>query len=275
MSQLKIKRGTKALINAAATSNLLNIGEPYLITDENRLAIGTSVNAYSATVKQSGDTFTGPVAFAAGSAVNGTEPIKFQSGVIAATPAAGTMEYDGATLLGTPQSGNRGVIPTIHYITQVGNYTTPAGTANTLKQMFNATTNGSMTASANTTYFFECMFNLSSMSATSGTFQFGLLGTATVTNIMYLAIANKTALTVQTASSHTFGTVRTAIVISAANTTTTGYAMIKGKIVVSTAGTIIPAFALSTAAAAVVNAGSHFRIWEAGLNTEVEIGNWA
>jgi hypothetical protein len=221
-----------------------------------------------------GGTLTSPLILAAGTATNGTEPLRFQSGTIAATPAAGTMEYDGATLLGTPQSGNRGVVPAVHYITQVSNYTTPAGTANTLKQMFNATTNGSMTASANTTYFFECMFNLSSMSATSGNFQFGLLGTATITNIMYMAIANKTALTVQTASSHTFGTVRTAVVITANNTTTTGYALIKGKIVVSTAGTIIPAYATSVAAASVVNAGAHFRIWEAGINTEVEIGNW-
>jgi hypothetical protein len=185
------------------------------------------------------------------------------------------MEYDGIVLFGTPQAGNRGVIPSIHYITQVTNYTTPAGTANTLKQMFNVTTNGSMTAAGNTTYFFECFFNLSTMSATSGNFQFGLGGTATVTNILYMAQANKTALTTQTAISTTVGTVKTAVSLVANNTTTTGYAFIKGKIVVSTGGTIIPAFALSQANAAVVQAGTYFQIWEAGTNTEVEIGNWA
>ena len=113
------------------------------------------------------------------------------------------------------------------------------------------------------------------MSATAGTLQFGFNGTATFTNIVYLAIANKTALAVQTASSHTVGVAKTATVITASNTTTTGYAFIKGKIVVSTGGTIIPAFALSTANAAIVLAGSYFQIWEAGTNTEVEIGNWA
>lgn len=44
---LKIKRGTRAQLNAAVTSNSLNLGEPYLITDEGRLAIGTGSNTYA------------------------------------------------------------------------------------------------------------------------------------------------------------------------------------------------------------------------------------
>lgn len=44
---LKIKRGTRAQLNSAIGSNSLNLGEPYLITDEGRLAIGTGSNTYS------------------------------------------------------------------------------------------------------------------------------------------------------------------------------------------------------------------------------------
>lgn len=50
MPGLRIKRGTKSQIDAAASSGLLNAGEPYLVTDQNRLAIGTSTSAYSQAV---------------------------------------------------------------------------------------------------------------------------------------------------------------------------------------------------------------------------------
>lgn len=44
---IKIKRGTRAQLNAAASANGLAAGEPYLITDENRLAIGLTVSTYA------------------------------------------------------------------------------------------------------------------------------------------------------------------------------------------------------------------------------------
>jgi len=50
---LKIKRGTRAQLNAAVTGNSLNLGEPYLITDENRIAIGTGSNTYTDFAKSS------------------------------------------------------------------------------------------------------------------------------------------------------------------------------------------------------------------------------
>lgn len=48
-----IKRGSRAAIDAAAAASGLKAGEPYLITDENRLAVGLSVSAYEAFAKQS------------------------------------------------------------------------------------------------------------------------------------------------------------------------------------------------------------------------------
>lgn len=50
---LKIKRGTRAQLDAAVTANTLNQGEPYLITNEGRIAIGTGSNTYEVFAKSS------------------------------------------------------------------------------------------------------------------------------------------------------------------------------------------------------------------------------
>lgn len=51
MHTIQIKRGTRAQIEAAKAAGLLKDGEPYLITDEDRLAIGASPSGYSSFVK--------------------------------------------------------------------------------------------------------------------------------------------------------------------------------------------------------------------------------
>ncbi len=52
MPKVLIKRGTRAQIEAAKTANALLSGEPYLITDENRLAVGTGTNSYADAAKK-------------------------------------------------------------------------------------------------------------------------------------------------------------------------------------------------------------------------------
>jgi hypothetical protein len=52
MPKILIKRGTRAQIDAAASASGLTAGELYLITDENRLAVGTAVNAYTSALIQ-------------------------------------------------------------------------------------------------------------------------------------------------------------------------------------------------------------------------------
>lgn len=211
----------------------------------------------------------------AGSAAANSAPLKMTTGTLQTTAEAGTSEYDGKVFYTTAEASQRGVVPNEQFVILTTNYTTPAGTANTLKQAFNTTTNGALTVAGNTTYLFECMLNISAMSATAGTLQFGIGGTATKTRTNYIAIANKTALAVQTASSHTFSTVATATVITASNTTTTGYAYIRGNLVIGTGGTIIPSIALSVANACVVQAGSYFKLTPIGSNTVTQVGNWS
>ncbi len=52
MPSIRVKRGTRAQIEAAKTASTLAAGEVYLITDEARLAVGTAVNAYTPAATQ-------------------------------------------------------------------------------------------------------------------------------------------------------------------------------------------------------------------------------
>lgn len=53
MPSVRIKRGTRAQLEAAAAASQLKAGEPYLITDEGRIAAGLSATTYEAGAKQS------------------------------------------------------------------------------------------------------------------------------------------------------------------------------------------------------------------------------
>jgi hypothetical protein len=204
-----------------------------------------------------------------------TAPLKFTSsaGTVLTTAEAGAVEYDGKVVFITPEASNRGVAPAVHYITLVSDYTTVSGST-ALQKMFNSSTNGALTVGGSTTYFFECEFTLATLSGTSGSFSFGLLGTATYTRVKYWSLAKK-ATAGASAPLMTVGTAATATALVTNNTTTSGSAMIRGKLTIGSGGTIIPAFAISQASAAVVQTDSSFRIWAAGTNTEVEIGNWS
>ena len=57
-STIQLKRGTRAQITALAAKRGLLSGEPLLITDENRLAVATDVNAFEAAARQ-GETGSG------------------------------------------------------------------------------------------------------------------------------------------------------------------------------------------------------------------------
>lgn len=124
----------------------------------------------------------------------------------------------------------------------------------------------SFTAEANSCYEFEVVFSLSSISATSGTFSFGILGTAGIANILYNADANKNA-TLTNSLMMTFS-VTIASALSASTTSTTARASIKGIITTNaTVGTIIPAYAVSVSANPVTDANSIFKITKIGSNT--------
>lgn len=50
MPSLKIKRGTKAQIDAAATAGTLEAGQPFLVADKGKIAVATGTNSYNSFV---------------------------------------------------------------------------------------------------------------------------------------------------------------------------------------------------------------------------------
>ena len=217
----------------------------------------------------------GNLTIAAGTATK--SPIDFTAGALKTTTVAGDLEVDtNAYMYYSAQAASRGIVLTEQLITLTTAYTTPLGVANSLKQLFDTSTNGALTVVGNTTYFFECAFIITSMSASSGTFSFGFGGSATISSIAYICQGLKGGTTDAAAISNV-RQVSTAQVIglSLANNSTTGWAFIQGKIIITTGGTITPAFSLSVAAAAVNNAGAWFKLKPVGTNTVTTVGNWS
>jgi hypothetical protein len=245
------------------------------------LATPSSANFLTAVTGETGT--GGGVVFATEPTITGlnlaagstsVDPLTFTSGTNLTTAAAGSMEYDGTCFYGTAAASSRQNIDCEQFITLTSAYTLTSQTA--AQKMFNATTNGALTVQGSTTYFFECVFALTAMSATSGSFGFSVLGagTATLTSQFYRTGAAKVAAAALTNEGTGIFTAATTTLVTA-NTSTTGHARIYGKIRVNAGGTLIPSVSLGVAAAAIVSTDSYFRIWPAGAGTVTNVGNWS
>lgn len=213
-------------------------------------------------------------AFAAGSASAASWPT-LASGTKLTTPEAGAWEYDGDAHYLTPTASGRAVAVAENIICLSASYTL-TNTASAQK-LFNSSTNGTLTLPTGT-YFFECLFSLSSMSGTSGNAQFQILGggTATVGTVLYNAVGvdgNINTAATQTGSTSNASSSPAALVTAATNTNL--HALVRGTFRVTVAGTIIPSIALANAAAAVVAAGSYFRCYKVGSSSFTTVGNWS
>jgi hypothetical protein len=151
------------------------------------------------------------------------------------------------------------------------NYTLTSQTA--AQKLFNATTNGAVNITAGA-YEFECVFALTTLSATSGTFGFAFTGTATYTQgwnatAVMLATGLSTPLSPQMSYNTAANTA-----LATASTGTFGTAQCNGIIRCTVAGTLIPQVSLSVANAAVVQTNSFFRIRPIGSATVTNVGAW-
>lgn len=182
----------------------------------------------------------------------------------------GTLEFTSPAFYLTPATSQRGVALADQFILQQGIYTLTSQTA--AQKLFGVTTNGAVTLVAGT-YEFECVFSLSSMSATSGSFGFALGGGATFTQYWW-SIANKATLATAANGQVTFNTAANTA-IATASTATVAFARCTGVLVVATGGTVIPQVSLGIAAAAVVGIGSYFKIRALGDGAVTSIGNWS
>lgn len=68
---LQIRRGTRAQLAMLAAQAGLTVGEPFLITDEARIAVATATNAYTAAAKSTEIGGGGVI----GADVSATEPV--------------------------------------------------------------------------------------------------------------------------------------------------------------------------------------------------------
>lgn len=216
-----------------------------------------------------GTTPTAALHLKAGTATASTAPLKFTSGTNLTTPEAGVVEYDGSAAYFTADTNaKRGLVPSYQFVRLASAYTTVSGST-ALQQLFNTTAAGAVTVTAGAVYEFECVFGLSSLSSTSGSIGFGFNGgTATFTSVWYTASCNK-----GNNMQGTNGTAATLTTISASSTTTSANAIIKGILVINAGGTIVPSFSVSVAAAAVVGAGSFFKL--TNVSNNASIGAWS
>lgn len=166
------------------------------------------------------------------------------------------------------------------FITLTSAYTLASGTA--AQKLFNSTTNGALTVPTGS-YFFECMFSLSSLAASSGTYSFLFGGTATIADTLWQAHSVRTANALNiivTGSNIQFlmstSATSTAVGLVTASAATNAWSRIAGKMRVSGAGTLIPQIALSVSSTtAAVGVDSYFRIWNVGSSAVTNVGAWS
>ena len=210
-----------------------------------------------------------PVVLPAGTTT--AAPLNFTSGTNMGTAAAGTMEFDGTDYYLTSVASSRQVVDTEQFQYLSSPYTLAATAV--AQKIFNATTNGAIVLQGSTSYFFESLLNITGLSSSSHTIDFGLSTSATVSSIMYDAV---TATAVGGAASSFIVTSASASAITAANTGTVLQASIRGSIRMTSGGTVTPQITQVTAnAAGTVNTNSYFRIWPAGSGTVTSVGNWS
>lgn len=258
---MQIRRDTAA--NWTSANPTLASGEIGYETDTRAMKVGNGSTAWTSLA------YINPIS--AGTASN--PPLDFIAGTLTTTAQAGAVEYDGNSFYGTVNNSERGVIPAEQLVLLTSTNTLTSQTA--VQPIFDGgggPANGAITLSVGT-YRFECMFSLTSMSATSGSFGFDLGGTATKT-YMYMTVATDAALATASNTQTTFNTAANTALCTA-STSTTGYAFIRGVIRVTVAGTIIPQVSQTTAAAAVVGANSYFWVNQIGNSTVATVGNWS
>jgi fibronectin-binding autotransporter adhesin len=225
------------------------------------LAAGTSAvfnaNATAPTTAAGWDTQYGGVAVTSGKSLSVSNTLTL----------AGT---DATTMTFPPSSGQ---VDAEQFCTLTSAYTLASQTA--AQKLFNVSTNGAVAVGIGT-YFFDCFFIITSMSATSGAFGFAIgQNTATIGGQAWQTEANKSTLNTTPASAQNTVNTGANTTIVTANTGTFGWAHVWGKIRITAAGSIVPQVSLTVAAAAVISTDSYFRIWPVGSSTVTTVGTWS
>lgn len=145
------------------------------------------------------------------------------------------------------------------------------------QKLFDQVANGTLTLPTGT-YFFRAIIYLTTMSGTSGNLAFDPIGAGTAVGATFLWHSNGLDNTTPTTAAAQGGAIHptqqsTGNIVTAATGTAMG-AIIFGTFRITTAGTIIPSISLTTAAAAVVKAGTFFGICRMSEQNVHSVGAW-
>lgn len=145
------------------------------------------------------------------------------------------------------------------------------------QKVFDQVANGTLTLPTGT-YFFRCILYLTTMSGTSGNLAFDPIGAGTAVGATFLwgavGLDNSTPTTAAAGGFSINPTQQsTGNIITAATGTAMG-AIVEGTFRITTAGTIIPSISLTTAAAAVLKAGTFFGICRLAEQNVHSVGAW-
>lgn len=255
------------LVIGTTTSNSIRFLTNSATTDS--LVIGTTGNSV----------FGGGVTLVKGTTSLAPLTFTLTSAALLTSATIGSMENDANGILYyTHATNERGIIPSIQFLTLTSDYTLTSTIA--LQKVFNSSTNGAITVASNTTYHFTIVIVATGLAATSGTISFGLGGTATFTNnYTWNGITMKQSALSTPATAQLVFDKQTVTGNSNILTTNTGgtafQTIIIGQMRINAGGTIIPQIALGIAATATIDASSRFTIIAIGTDTVKTIGNWS
>lgn len=211
----------------------------------------------------------------------GVAPLTYTSGSLLTSAVAGATEYLTNVFYSTPNTSNRGVSPSQHFLSLSANQTgTDTATAQVWFPGGGAT---GITLPASTSYFFEGnLAFLRSAGTTSHTISLLFAGTATLSSIMYHVLARAADSSSFQPSSGALAGIQeaaSAVILSSASTNANEIfaARVQGIVRINGAGTFIPQFQYSAApgGAPSVRANTYFRMHPIGTNTALNVGNWS
>ena len=166
-------------------------------------------------------------------------------------------------------------LPMVNWVMANADYT--LSNVATEQRLFNNTANGRVFLPTGM-YYFDSFLYITGMSATSGNFAFDPIGagTAVADRFGYNAygIDSSTPLNAATLTGAASVTQQSPASVVTAATGTGVQVRVSGMFRVTTIGTIIPSATLVTAAAAVLKAGSWFRVEKIGESADDRYGQW-
>lgn len=199
-------------------------------------------------------------------------PLKVANGVLATNSVAGGIENDGITLYSSTTATDRGVIPSVKFVSSTATFAVPNNAS--AFPLF-PTTEDAFNVVGSTSYFFEGMFEITGMGATTRTTGTLFGGTATLTSIKYYAI-------IQTGAANALGTTQstkscaaaTSQVLNATAATAAEQVYYSGIVRINAGGTFIPQMIHSAdpTGTILLSVNNWFRMTPIGTNTVIKSG---